>query len=49
MGLPSGKEIGALLHQAYELQIEGELEDRSQALQWARQCISPRRAYTANQ
>ncbi|MDA7627563.1 HD domain-containing protein [Verrucomicrobia bacterium] len=48
MGLPSGKEIGALLHQAYELQIEGELEDRSQALQWARQCISPRRAYTAS-
>ena len=40
MGLSPGKQIGILLHQAYELQIEGEITDRTQAFQWARQQVN---------
>ena len=39
MGLSPGKKIGTLLHQAYDLQIEGELTNPTQAFQWARQQI----------
>ena len=36
MGIEPGKQMGEWLQQAYELQLEGELENREKALNWVR-------------
>jgi tRNA nucleotidyltransferase (CCA-adding enzyme) len=34
LGMKPGKKVGVLLEQAFELQLDGELENRDAALQW---------------
>ena len=41
LGFPPGRQIGTLLHQAYELQLEGEIQDHMSALHWLRQQSNP--------
>ncbi len=44
MGIPSGPQIGKLLKQVYDAQLEGRFTDRSAALEWARQQAAHPRA-----
>jgi tRNA nucleotidyltransferase/poly(A) polymerase len=40
MGMKSGPEMGALLREARELQLEEKLKTRDEALTWARQRLA---------
>ncbi len=39
LGVPAGPEVGRLLREVADLQLEGQLPDRESAMQWLRRCL----------
>jgi tRNA nucleotidyltransferase (CCA-adding enzyme) len=39
LGILPGPQLGQLLHKVFELQLDGELQDKNQAVKWAQKTI----------